>query len=65
MSAPAPAQLASPWDVPCTYWIGSRSCGSTPTRLYAQGRRCRAHTPAAVRGLPEPGRAAKTKETKR
>lgn len=29
-------------------------CGATPARLYAQGPRCAAHTPAALAGLPEP-----------
>lgn len=29
-------------------------CGATPTRLYAQGRRCQTCSPAALAGLPEP-----------
>lgn len=35
-------------DPPCN------RCGGGPTRLYAQGHRCAAHTPAALAGLPEP-----------
>lgn len=33
---------------PCT------RCGAAPARLYPQGRRCAACTPAALAGLPEP-----------
>jgi hypothetical protein len=29
-------------------------CGSAATRLYAEGHRCPAHTPAARAGKPEP-----------
>ena len=29
-------------------------CGSADTRLYAEGYRCPAHTPAALNGRPEP-----------
>lgn len=33
-------------------------CGNSPTRLYPCGHRCADHTPAALAGLPEPGRTA-------
>jgi hypothetical protein len=44
---------------PCTRWDGAadRYCGAAPTRLYPQGRRCAACTPAALAGQPEPAPA--------
>lgn len=44
MNAPTLDEL----EQPCT------RCGSTPARLYAQGRLCHQHSPAAHAGLPEP-----------
>lgn len=47
---------------PCNQWsrVAGRHCGAVPTRLYIQGPRCRAHTPSALAGQPEPpeGRCA-------
>lgn len=34
------------------------TCGAAPTRFYLTGHRCPAHTPAALRGRPEPGQTA-------
>lgn len=43
--------------VPCRHYTGAQRgrCGGIPTRRYINGARCRQHTPAAVRCLPEPG----------
>jgi hypothetical protein len=41
----------------CEHWIGAeqRHCREADgVRLYVPGRRCPAHTPNALRGLPEP-----------
>jgi hypothetical protein len=35
--------------------VGHCYCGPAETRPYACGPRCRAHTPAALAGRPEPG----------
>ncbi|MDN3356044.1 hypothetical protein [Actinomadura sp. DC4] len=44
----------------CTHWISgeSRRCLAPGTRMYLLGRRCPAHTPAALAGRPEPGQGA-------
>ena len=41
----------------CTHWIGSerRHCKAVDgVRAYLTGPRCPAHTPSALKGLPEP-----------
>lgn len=54
--------MTGKWDKPCVHYSDAeqRSCGATPTRMYIVGPRCKAHTPAAERGHPEPpeGRCA-------
>lgn len=44
------------YAVPCVHWLGAeqRRCEATPTRRYDQGPKCAGHTPAAVKGEPEP-----------
>lgn len=37
----------------CTFWLDGRDCGAPAARLYVCGRRCAAHTPAAVAGRPD------------
>jgi hypothetical protein len=38
----------------CTYYTADAGvCGTTPTRVYLQGRRCPDHTPARLAGRPE------------
>ncbi len=57
------AEVVRDSDKPCTHYLegpGYTSttrpkCGATPTRYYLPGRRCAAHTPAALAGKPEPG----------
>lgn len=42
----------------CRHWVGveGRYCDETDgVRLFLSGRRCPAHTPAALAGNPEPG----------
>ncbi|WP_435173254.1 hypothetical protein [Actinacidiphila sp. bgisy145] len=46
-----------PTDGSCSHWIGARRryCWAREgVRPYIPGHRCPAHTPAALRGLPEP-----------
>jgi hypothetical protein len=43
-----------PADGSCSRWLGAAYCGATETHYFAVGHRCRAHTPAALAGQPEP-----------
>lgn len=46
-----------PTDDSCSHWIGAerRYCRETAdVRYYARGHRCSVHTPAALKGQPEP-----------
>jgi len=46
----------TPQPAPTRDRLSCSWCGATQNvRLYAAGRRCPSHTPAALRGLPEPG----------
>ena len=50
-----PVQPADqPGDPACEHWFDGHYCGATPARPYLVGRRCAAHTPAALAGQPEP-----------
>ena len=45
----------------CDHWIGAerRHCQATKAvRAFLVGPRCPAHTPNALKGLPEPGQPA-------
>lgn len=53
---PSSPKQVRPKDA-CSHWVAkeARYCGALPVRLYIPGRRCSAHTPAALAGEPEPG----------
>ncbi len=48
------------YRVPCGHWSDAlaRLCAAVPTCLFVSGARCRLHTPAALKGQPEPGEGA-------
>ncbi len=39
----------------CDHYASGAVCGATPARLFLPGWRCQRHTPAALKGQPEPG----------
>jgi hypothetical protein len=45
---------------PCRHFLGdqARLCGTSPTRLYARGRRCFEHAPDPFTSVPVEGGAA-------
>ncbi|MDF5755801.1 SLOG family protein [Spongiactinospora sp. TRM90649] len=60
-AADAPAPQAEPMALqppPRPPAAPCGTCGAHPARLYIQGPRCAAHTPAAIAGEPEPGQRA-------
>lgn len=56
-----------PTDGSCSRYLGADYCRATPTRYFAVGSRCTAHTPAALASRPElpagPGIPAYREET--
>ncbi|MFB4275788.1 SLOG family protein [Nonomuraea sp. MTCD27] len=63
-AAPAPPRTFTPpaprMPQPCASFVTGRTtlCGAEPARLYVNGWRCAAHTPAALKGQQEPREGA-------